>query len=365
MEDSPVELELDPPTSQRAAPHKITSGGRKFNTRALTVKDIERVVQFISSYAEEHALVIPGRVSGVKCQDPRVRLLPSSETKSSVWRKYQTYMGDMNSTRRLSGDPDFCIVKQVTFTKLWSQYCPFVLTTRPKTDLCWVCQRNNSLVYQSANQLDGEKLAQLRRQEEHLRVVNMERDLYRSMVADCKQAVGEEHLGLHQPASRRGTAHYSFDFAQQVHYPHNPNQPGPMYFLCPRKCGIFGVCCEGIPEQVNYLVDEGMSSSKGSNAVLSYLHHFFLHYGLGEENVELHCDNCSGQNKNNFVMWYFVWRTLHGFHDNVAVNFLIAGHTKFSPDWCFGLLKQRYRKCVVSCLGDLEEVVRTSTRSGV
>ena len=94
------------------------------------------------------------------------------------------------------------------------------------------------------------------------------------------------------------TVHYSFDFAQQVHYPHNPMQPGPMYFKTARKCGIFGVCCEGIPRQVNYLVDEAYDTGKGSNTVISYLHHFLQHHCLGEENLQLHADNCVGQNKN-------------------------------------------------------------------
>ncbi|XP_047246940.1 uncharacterized protein LOC124883730 isoform X2 [Girardinichthys multiradiatus] len=44
--------------------------------------------------------------------------------------------------------------------------------------------------------------------------------------------------------------HYSFDFAQQMHFPSNPLQPGPMYFLTPRKCGLFGVSCEGLQKQV-------------------------------------------------------------------------------------------------------------------
>ena len=64
------------------------------------------------------------------------------------------------------------------------------------------------------------------------------------------------------------SVHYSFDFAQQVcdtiihthnsilinaqvEYPHNPQQPGPIYFLAPRKCGRFGVCCEAVPRQVS------------------------------------------------------------------------------------------------------------------
>ena len=36
----------------------------------------------------------------------------------------------------------------------------------------------------------------------------------------------------------------------QVHYPSNPQQPGPVYFLTPKKCAIFGVCCEGVPRQI-------------------------------------------------------------------------------------------------------------------
>ena len=49
------------------------------------------------------------------------------------------------------------------------------------------------------------------------------------------------------------TAHYSFDYAQNVHIPGDPMQCGRLYFLAPWKVGIFGVNCEGIPKQVrNY-----------------------------------------------------------------------------------------------------------------
>ena len=37
------------------------------------------------------------------------------------------------------------------------------------------------------------------------------------------------------------------------------------------------------------------------------------------------------------------------------------GHTKFAPDWCFGLLKRRFRRAHVSCLDDLQDVVKEST----
>lgn len=69
-------------------------------------------------------------------------------------------------------------------------------------------------------------------------------------------------------------------------------QPGPIYFKTPRKCGLFGVCATGYPQQVTYLIDEAASSGKGSNQVISYLHHYFERYGLGEKHVVLHADNC-------------------------------------------------------------------------
>ena len=88
----------------------------------------------------------------------------------------------------------------------------------------------------------------------------------------------------------------------KVHYPSNPQQPGPIYFLTPRKCAIFGICCEAVPRQVNYLIDEASDTGKGGNTVVSMLHHFFNTHGFGETELHLHADNCVGQNKNNTVM---------------------------------------------------------------
>lgn len=53
-----------------------------------------------------------------------------------------------------------------------------------------------------------------------------------------------------------GTMHYSYDYAQQLHYPSHPLQPCPIYLKMPRKCSLFGVCYEGISRQVNFLIDE-------------------------------------------------------------------------------------------------------------
>ena len=130
-------------------------------------------------------------------------------------------------------------------------------------------------------------------------------------------------------------------------------QPGPIYFLTPRKCSVLGVNCEAIPRQVNFLTDESGEVGKGANAVISRLHYFFeTHDGLGETEAYLHSDNCTGQNKNAMIN-YLMWGVMRGRHTNITYSFLVVGHTKFSPDWCFGLFKRLFKRTPVNCLADI------------
>lgn len=111
------------------------------------------------------------------------------------------------------------------------------------------------------NRGEQEKSKIIKQAEEHISLVQMERSYYRSILKECADNLKKvftlgEVLQIPPPNSRipamsnRTTFHYSFDMAQQVHYPSDPFQPGPIYFLTPRKCAIFGICCEAVPRQV-------------------------------------------------------------------------------------------------------------------
>ena len=201
----------------------------------------------------------------------------------------------------------------------------------------------------------------------------LQRAHYKSTCAECKESIRAHFVtdGKFTPPqplssiscnSKDIKVHYSFDYAQQVHYPSNPLQPGPIYFLTPRKCTVFGVNCEALPRQVNFLTDEAGDCGKGANAVVSQLHFFFQHHGLGETDVYLHADNCTGQNKNNCMVQHLTWRILTSRHTNITLSFLPVGHTKFAPDWCFGLFKQQYRRTRVGSLCSIAEAVHTSAK---
>ena len=306
-------------------------------------------------------MVLPGHIPGYSRTD--IQLLPSSVSKRAIWQTFQA---------SASIHPTAQAVAYSTFGKLWRKLVPIIVTMKPMSDLCWTCQQNNTLVLRSANRDEGEKEQGLADALEHLRIVNMERTFYSDTLAECKSAVFSKFSqdGTLQlppaprapraPLSTSTPVHYSFDYAQQVYFPSNPLQPGPIYFLTCRKCSIFGVCCESIPRQVNFLTDEAADGGKRANAVISMLHYFFEHYGLGENEAYLHANNYVGQNKNNAVMQYMMWRIMTGRHKRIRLSFLVVGHTKFSPDWCFRLFKRLYRRTNITCLNDIKDTVEKS-----
>lgn len=332
---------------------RVHGNNKRLPTSTSSPETIENVVKFIRNVAEEQALLLPGRVPGFKRTD--VKLLPSTLTKHSLWKTYQDLCN--NDCSISVGYSKFC--------DLWNQLCPFVIIMRPATDLCWTCQKNNSRIHKSANLPEAQKAEVVKAQEQHLRLASGERDLYKTCCKESKDSLAPHLRNVdfsneQEPCSYAGTVHYSYDYAQQLHYPANPNQPGPIYFKTPRKCALFGVCCEGVPRQVNYLIDENVCTGKGANATISYVHHFFTRHGVGETDAQMHADNCGAQNKNNPFIWYYLWRVMTGLHHSIEYHFLIAGHTKFSPDWCFGLVKKKTRRTYISSLFDIARAVEES-----
>ena len=92
----------------------------------------------------------------------------------------------------------------------------------------------------------------------------------------------------------------------------------------------------------------------------SAIHHYFEHHGLGETSPHLHADNCSGQNNYNYFMWYLAWRTILQLRHSIRYSFWIAGHTKFGPDRCFGIIKKAYKVSYISSLYEFANMVESS-----
>ena len=60
-------------------------------------------------------------------------------------------------------------------------------------------------------------------------------------------------------------------------------------------------------------------------------------------------------NKTRTMVQYLMWRCMVGLHEQITMSLLVVGHT---PDWCFGLLKRKFRRERVGCLADIAKVAR-------
>ena len=101
------------------------------------------MIQFITTYAEAHAILLPGRISGYKQSD--LQLLPSSTTKRNVWLLYC----DSFLTYRTMAYSTFC--------KMWQQMLTHIMVIKPMSDLCRVCQKNSIAIMRAANQPEQQK----------------------------------------------------------------------------------------------------------------------------------------------------------------------------------------------------------------
>ncbi len=328
---------------------------------AFLTSDRDAVKTFIINFAANQGLPDPGR-DVRKGQSLRI-LLPSVMNYRST---HKVYKDSVISQGREA-------VEYQTFIRIWHEELPYIVFCTPRTDLCYTCEDFKKQLNQTAATLDEDReQAQANLYQaalEHLRYAQKERLYYRAQAKVAhinynKLIESGESLISSSANSREIVMHYSWDFSQQFYYPYEDQQVGPIYFKTPRRAQLFGICCEGIPRQVNYLIDEADFTEKNANTVISLLDHFFNHHGLGEQSVYLTADNCVGQNKNNAIIQYLMYRVLTGLHNKIELSFLVVGHTKFSPDGYFGLIRRRYRRSKVYTYNQLAKLIEDSSSNG-
>ena len=85
----------------------------------------------------------------------------------------------------------------------------------------------------------------------------------------------------------------------------------------------------------------------------------------GRRVVRFDCDNCGGQNKNRWVVWFCSFLVLVGLCDEAHLHFLVAGHTKNAADGAFGLFKRAVKRTDVITPQDANRVLSTCSDSVV
>ena len=85
-------------------------------------------------------------------------------------------------------------------------------------------------------------------------------------------------------------------------------------------------------------------TKKGSAHVITMLYNHLHQSGLTnpkrdiDQDLHFAADNCSGQNKNQYVLQFFCMAVERLWAENIYFSFMVPGHTKFGPDRFFGMI---------------------------
>ena len=175
------------------------------------------VKNFLENYAEIHGLPSPGR--NVNRITQSLTLLPAETSYKSVYRDF---------IAGLENDSTLKLLKYDAFRKLWHQLTPYIQIMSPRTDLCDTCQHfRNGLQYNARKEEEAKDL--LKKYKEHLVKAKLERNYYNNntKLAEQQRKLVDEHFvtrGKADYCSVDATAHYSYDWAQNVHIPHSDQQ---------------------------------------------------------------------------------------------------------------------------------------------
>jgi len=322
---------------------------------ALSGEDEEYIGLFIINYAVVHGIPDPGR----DYRSGKLRiLLPSIMTYRSIHKEYESSMVSQDKKP----------ISYHSFVRVWHKITPHIAFIKPRTDLCMECEEYkkelNKITASLKETKEDEKTLIHNQAISHLKYAKLERDYYRDCIKRAEKhykKLSNKKKTTNTPNTKPITMHYSWDFAQHVCYPYEDQQVGPIYFKSARRAHLFGVCCEAIPRQINYLIDEKDFLEKNAATVISLLDQIEATHGLGEKHAQLTADKGKAQNKNNALLQYLMYRVLIGFHDRIDFSFMVVGHTKFAPDGYFGLISSQYRRAKVYTYGQMADIIDLST----
>lgn len=186
----------------------------------------------------------------------------------------------------------------------------------------------------------------------------------------------EHHELLRQQAANGTLRLFCFDFKTSLVCPYwgyhcAPNQ---VHYLSRMNAYFFGIVNEGDPDSFtgyvypeNFVDSDGPAATKkGASHVIAMLYNFMQRNGFTEDkrktDRKLHfaADNCSGQNKNQHVLKFFCSAIDLGWADDILLDFMIPGHTKFGPDRWFGKIGKEIIRLDAWNIEQLVENIRKS-----
>ncbi|KAF1321211.1 hypothetical protein FI667_g12043, partial [Globisporangium splendens] len=332
---------------------KIHGGHDNANANAL---DESLLAAWYVDFAENIGDVVPVRVRRGGIQDGTRRryfsydeytLLPPQFTWDKLLDEYIKYLDDnYKDTPRLS---------RTSFIRILFKQCPKIKIRSGRDQVCDQCAIYRSAIAPDAGAKDTEVFG------EHL--------------VDAKPLrwLTEYKIDTAQAANNKLV--FVMDFSENLTIPHVPDTPSAWYFLSLFSVSMFGVYCANDETHTHFLYSE-RKGGKGADEVISMLHHKLDLHGvfdvafadpdeplMQDKSVVVWCDNCGGQNKNSYLIWYLLFLVEHGVLQTACLKFFMKGHTKNACDRGFGHVKRHMAKAACWDIHTLIKAVEESATS--
>lgn len=309
--------------------HPAVQTKRSQNAKGVCHTRTLAAEEFLREYAETKGAPDPAG-GGADSHQPRY-VLPVGTLRGDVYKEYKY-------TLQQQGTDDTALAYS-SFLNVWHQKTPHIRIGTPRTDYCDNCKG-----FMLKNDDAG--------LQKHRRLAHAEDRFQRAFVEDSREHPGDYHVVM-------------FDFAEKIRLPIYTVQAKQAFFENGLNVDLFGVADATDVRQTNYVLTEGYwPVEKGPDVVISMLHDALHARGLDDVPLLfLAADNCTPQNKNNYVMRYLAWRVLTFNHQEIRVHFRIAGHTKMLCDAGFGMAKKRLKNRDVYNAKEAFELIHNSSKT--
>lgn len=175
----------------------------------------------------------------------------------------------------------------------------------------------------------------------HARCVDISNDEYDSLTESEGKWECSECKSCDLPVFNSVDAVDMFHLDFQQNLPTPKLTVGEQFYLRLLWTYLFGIYCASTQLTAAYMWHE-MVARRGANDVISCLSHFIYHSRLGRTGAKWSiwwADNCPGQNKNNYIMWFFQELIRQKVYSRIDYKFLVVGHTYGPTDRSFGVIE--------------------------
>lgn len=315
---------------------------------AITPQEKKYVEAFVLSAAEKYALPDPKYAFTRNPEDPRAvineevqnfKSFPPSLSKMALHSMYGRFCQDDEDFpfKRILSDTSFRFILKT------SEALRHIKFNKASTGNCRICKTLRWTIYNARSEARMNEASEALKV--HIRRADLLRTIMNERIKKC-QSVYYTHM-CKDRNGRLECAMISYDYASNLQLPSTcqETQDDWMANCFGFNVHIFGITTESSKEYNAYLYPETFAHVD-SEAVISLLQLYFSQHDkiANAKTLYVYNDSCSGQNRNNFLLAYYVCRILDGHHEVVSWNFLLVGHTKFSPDQLFGLLHHLLKK---------------------